>query len=420
MVTTMSIEQAKSFLKTIKNSVVYAGIGKVGAWNENDQLIPGIENAPNSREKDFNDAIFYIKTLPNHYSLAAKRHDWADGTVYTQWNPDDYELKNKPFYCINETGFIYKCLSNNGGVESTVMPDAVTPERFETSDGYIWKMVAMVPEPTAILYNDASLVPVKTLTESTPDYVPQYLSQSAAIAGTIDRIDVIHPGLKYSDQVIITIIGDGTGAKASAIRHTITGEILKVKIDDVGVGYTQATVIVTDPSNIGGAGAILHPILSPLAGHGADPERELFATNILGSIQIQGTENGFLEDSFDFRKVFLTTAPNETVNDPMYSYTIKLNLADVSGTFVKGETVKFPNTGYATVVFVGSDYIKVSSPQTIEVGQIVGATSGANANVLTIEDTRFPIGGDVLYRHYFDKRTKLSDQNIKITPKWKF
>ncbi len=564
----MSIEQAKTFLNKIKASTVYAGIGKVGAWNVADKVDESLTNSPDSLTQDLNDAILLKKTFPNHYSMAALRYDWAPDTVYAECDPSDQELSSKKFYCVNDSGIVYKCISNAGGKPSTEMPNATTPERFTTSDGYTWKLVAVIPEPISILFNNSTYIPVTTLTESTPEYAIQYASQMAAVGGTIDRIDVVQPGKKYSNQTFVRIIGDGHGAKAEPVIHAITGEILSVNIVETGFGYSFVNVFIVDPANIHGEGAIVKAIVSPAGGHGADPETELFASWVIGSVLLQGDEEGFIEGTFDFRKVFLvsdmvqptpaviqtspragytTVNPSETfqvmirattgtrakelkikttvtglafsvfdsesapygdqeqwftdagisvgfnptnytwtidfgtaktaeikasefsiyaqlndengnpifgnidaplvgntftytfdeddtvsnipqdifynnaaIDDPRYEYTIKLNLADISGTFEMGEEVSFLNGGTATVVFVGMDYIKVSSPITVMTGKINGKISGANANVTSYVGRPFGYSGVAMYQHYFDKRTKLSDQNLKLVPVFKF
>lgn len=565
--TKMAIEQAKTYLNSIRASTIYAGIGKVGAWNVADVVDPTAVDAPDSIIQDMNDAILLKKTYPGQFTLAAVRYEWEENTVYTEWNGSDQTISEKKFYCINDNGIVYKCISNNGGKPSTEMPDSTTPERFTTSDGYVWKLIAVVPEPIALMFNNSAYIPVTTLTEASPEYAVQYASQMSAVAGTIDRIDVVQPGKKYSDQTIVRITGDGYGAKAEVVRHAITGEIERINVTEGGYGYQFVVVEIVDPANLHGEGALAVAIVAPPGGHGSDPESELFATKIIGAFELQGTEEGFIDGNFDYRKIFLVSGlkqkeisvlevsprtgytfinPTETfkfwiksnkqafnlklkttnavvgtidliasqsdpyngkeeeftekgisvaydpvenmwqidfgtilnpaiqasgitlyaqiadtdgnpifgnvdaplvgntfeyeftpdntvtndpqdiftrditIDDPRYEYTVKLTLKDPSGTFVMGEPVTFINGGSATVVFIGTDYIKVSSPVAVMTGKINGTISGANANVSKIEGRSFAPNGTAVYQHYLDKHTKLSDKNLKIVPIFEF
>lgn len=299
----MSLQQARIFLNDIKKSAIYAGIGRVGEWNEND--IPSGVESPDSIVQDFRDTVLFKKTFPGQYTLAIDRYDWATGEVYAQWNDKDESLKTKQFYTINESGQIYKCLFNNNDSPSTEMPNSVSVERFETSDGYVWKLIASVPYPIALQFNNSNYSPIQTVSEPLPGYELQFASQSAAIAGTLDRVDVVQSGKKYSNQTRVFIVGDGSGAKCEPVIHAITGEIVSIKVLSHGTGYTQATVVIDDSAHVSGSEAIAVPILSPVGGHGADPEKELFSNTVLAAISLVGDESGHIKNSFDFRSLGL-------------------------------------------------------------------------------------------------------------------
>ena len=70
-------------------------------------------------------------------------------------------------------------------------------------------------------------------------------SASATISGgNITDISLDTVGSKYYIAPTITINGDGTGAKATALL-TGTGELSTISITNSGTGYTTATVIIT-------------------------------------------------------------------------------------------------------------------------------------------------------------------------------
>lgn len=65
----------------------------------------------------------------------------------------------------------------------------------------------------------------------------------------VDFISVISPGSNYSDSPVVTITGDGTGAKASAV--VVNGKINSINVDERGTGYSVAFATITDASGTG-------------------------------------------------------------------------------------------------------------------------------------------------------------------------
>jgi len=103
--------------------------------------------------------------------------------------------------------------------------------------------------------------------------------ESQAVPGTLDRIVVTNTGVDYtSGDALITITGDGTGATATATINA-RGEITSVTIVSPGTGYTFADITVTQTLGTG-SGAIFRAVASPINGHGAHAQKELFATNL--------------------------------------------------------------------------------------------------------------------------------------------
>lgn len=65
----------------------------------------------------------------------------------------------------------------------------------------------------------------------------------------IDSILINSPGQNYSDSPVVTIVGDGTGAAATAT--VVNGKINTISIDQQGTGYSAATVVITDSTGTG-------------------------------------------------------------------------------------------------------------------------------------------------------------------------
>jgi len=117
----------------------------------------------------------------------------------------------------------------------------------------------------------------------------------------------------------LTIIGDGSGAKAYTIVDNASGQISNVQIIDTGSGYSRAEAIISSNS-IHGSGATANVIISPVGGHGSDAIRELYGDKVILNVQFQGTEgvsnngNGFIPSNTEFRTIAIIKDPKLKVN----------------------------------------------------------------------------------------------------------
>ena len=130
--------------------------------------------------------------------------------------------------------------------------------------------------------------------------------ENAAIPGTIDRLEIVAGGIDYVDgDAAVTIVGDGSGAEAILDIDPDDGSILSVTITNRGTGYTFAEVTV---SGVEGAGAELVAVISPRAGHGANPQKELFATNVGFSVNLTNDSADLFLNN-DFRQIGVVKNP---------------------------------------------------------------------------------------------------------------
>lgn len=130
--------------------------------------------------------------------------------------------------------------------------------------------------------------------------------ENAAIPGTIDRLEIISGGIDYVDgDAAVAIVGDGSGAEAILDIDPDDGSILSVTITNRGSGYTFADVTITGAE---GAGAELIAVISPRAGHGANAQKELFATNVGFSVNLTN-DNADLFLNNDFRQIGVIKNP---------------------------------------------------------------------------------------------------------------
>ncbi len=145
--------------------------------------------------------------------------------------------------------------------------------------------------------------------------------ENAAIPGTIDRIEIITSGIDYIDgDASVSIVGDGSGAEAIVDVDPDDGAILSVTITNQGSGYTFAEVTIVGAE---GTGAELVAVISPKAGHGANAQKELFATNVGFSVNLTNDSADLFLNN-DFRQIGV-------VKNPLI-YDSNLNFQDSTGT----------------------------------------------------------------------------------------
>jgi hypothetical protein len=113
----------------------------------------------------------------------------------------------------------------------------------------------------------------------------------------------------------LTIIGDGSGAKAYTRVNANTGIIDSINMIDLGSGYTRAQALIT-ANAIHGTGATANVVISPVGGHGANPVRELSADKVMLNVQFKNSTsgvsangNGYIPSNTVFRTIAILKDP---------------------------------------------------------------------------------------------------------------
>lgn len=112
---------------------------------------------------------------------------------------------------------------------------------------------------------------------SGPFVVQAYTASNRTI--TVSGTWEVSAGTTFEILPRVTVTGNGTGATAKAYVDSTTNRISKVVPVDAGTGYTHATAEIVGGST--GTPAVVAPQVSPIAGHGADIERELNACYVM-------------------------------------------------------------------------------------------------------------------------------------------
>jgi hypothetical protein len=161
-------------------------------------------------------------------------------------------------------------------------------------------------------------------------------------------------GSGYTSAPTVEIVGDGTGATATAI--VIGGAVTAINITNNGSGYTLGELTITGG---GGTGAEGYPVMSPGVAHGVDPVTELgaFYVAVTTRFEYDDGDSDFIVGN-NFRQVGL-------IKNPLAANGTDINVAT---TFSALKTMQLQSA----VDLVIGDYI-------------TGSTSGAVAYIDDID-----------------------------------
>lgn len=163
---------------------------------------------------------------------ACRKIEWVSGTVYDQYE-SNADLSDKNFYVVLDNRQVYKCLNNNGGAASTVVP---TDNIQTLADGYSWHLMFIIPLGLDRKFSFQDFIPI---------YEDKLVINSATL-GSITRINVNDSGSNYAvsyddaelSYIPIFVNGDGDTNQTGIVEITeINGEITDVTISDPGSNY---------------------------------------------------------------------------------------------------------------------------------------------------------------------------------------
>lgn len=336
----MRVAVAQATLTELGTRNYYLGIGKVLPWAPtlespvaSDITPPDVIVSNTELNSVWNNAIGIKKIILNDISLAIRRIDWTSNTIYAQYDSHKENLYLDDFYVMNGNYEIYKCLFNNYGVASLDMPSG--PTLVQTmNDGYVWRYMYTVPS------GDVS----KFLMTN---YIPINIVAATPLIGELYSINIQDGGTGYSALPTITIKGDGSGATATAVLDA--GVLTEINIITPGANYTYANVVITG-SNTTPASAV--PNISVVGGHGSNIAEELYATNIIISVQLADDEEGTLLTTNDIRQAFIVKEPKTLANVPL----TLANASLITKVIINGPTTAFTQDAIVDI------YVTIPSP----------------------------------------------------------
>lgn len=406
-------EQFKESVSETANSRLFLTFGKVEPW-PNDAAPTQANSSVISFNEVWQNMIGAKLITGNDIRHVIRRIDWSANTSYDAYDHCTCSLllfnPNTDFYVVTSDWNVYKCIGNNNGSISTVMPTSVTTTATVTeADGYIWKYMYTVSPSEQLKYTTADYIPVKTLTVN--DNSRQWQVQENAIDGAIEHIKIVNPGQNYdnANNITVTITGDGRNATAIAQVNNQTNTISSIVITDPGSAYTYADVSITSTAN--GTNATARAMISPTGGHGSDPLRELGGSNLILNVRISGSENGVLPINNQYRQLAVIKDPFLFGTESISSNTVitQLTVLTLNGTSVdyqEDETV-YQGASPVAASFTGkvvywdsaNSLIKLSNTTgTPTTDLLVGAISGAARFVDSITNPMLKkYSGQLLY-----------------------
>jgi hypothetical protein len=240
---------ADNFISSFSTNKMYLMIGKADSWSgaslgqyteasPSDTAIPTPIDTTVAPFIHHNDMIAAKLINTSDVSHVVKRTDWTSGTVYTEYNHLQDDQIDQTFFVMTDQYNVYKCISNYGGVASTVKPTGQTSSIIETSDNYRWKFMYEVQQADVLKYVTTDWIPIKYLTSD--DGTPQWDVQQAAVDGALEHIDVTAGGTGY--------VNIHTGTAQGATSTTIQLSTAASTTDDV---YNSMTVYISSGTGSG-------------------------------------------------------------------------------------------------------------------------------------------------------------------------
>lgn len=267
------VELARSIHRDIlnENDYYHFTIGKTTEWD--DEEAPELPIDSDYYANQFRQNIMFTQKVSSaDICLLAKRINWIAGTTYDSYD-DNYNSDNLSysgeesldaanFYIITDENKVYKCIDNADNSPSTLKPTNTGTSVVTLGDDYKWKFLFQVSASDQTKFLTSDYIPVRKLTGS-----PLF-----DVNGAVDSIELVSGGSSYESTPSVIIVGDGSGATATAVREGSV--ITAITVTSIGSGYSFAFALITGG---GGTGA------TALVSLGADDSTPALQAAVEGS-----------------------------------------------------------------------------------------------------------------------------------------
>jgi hypothetical protein len=238
----------------------------------------------------------------------------------------------------------------------------------------------------------------------------------------ISALRIVDSGTNYS-------VGEAELVVSSAFGYgeLINGVITDINLVANGQNYTIAdAVIISDD----GSGAVIDPVVSPLLGHGSNPERELNARSLMFNVRLAYDEGDDFTISNDFRTIGLIEQPKQfsdsvevTAFSPTLSAKTGLVFADSAITgFQIDERIVGQTTGAVGTIVdilpetntirIIRDDVQSNNVDFLSNETVKGGISGVSKQLSSITESEYvPYSGNILY---INNRKNIQRSNDQI------
>lgn len=375
------LDTTNKFVNSLSDNQFYMALGRPNAWT--DDTVPATPYENDYTSHTLWENMFAMKRVDATDIIhCAPRNLWVSGTTYVEYDDQDTNIESKVYFVISANNNVYMCLKAGAGA-STTNPDTTGVQtsgviNHSGSDGYIWKYMYTVPTADVTKFLTTSFIPVRHIKEVPPGgsdtaLTNQWSVQSNAVDGAIYNMKITTAGTGYSSAPTLAIVGDGSGATATAT--VASGAITGITMTAVGSGYTHATVTVTGGSGSNGA---IRPVIGPVGGFGADPTNDLRAHYVTINSVFTGDESGTIPDSNDFRQIAVIKNPIEKANE-----TATLS---ASGSMVVGNFYKILTIGTSTDAHWATAGSTSGNPVVGEVFKAIATTSSGSGTIAQVAE----------------------------------
>tara|TARA_B110000908_G_scaffold152007_1_gene187257 strand:- start:5965 stop:7299 length:1335 start_codon:yes stop_codon:yes gene_type:complete len=424
------LNATKEFANDLLNtSNYYLFIGRTEAWPDDSVPTTPADAEYFTKTDAWQRMTAMKKVTATDIKYATPRHQWIS-QVYSEYDSKDAALESKSYYVISDNNNVYICLKA-GPSNSTKSPDLTGVQTagiidYTAVDGYIWKYLFSLSVDGATKFLTSAFIPVDHLTTD-PGVAAdtalrnQWDVQNNAVAGAFYNIKVANAGTGYTSSPTVTVVGDGTGATATA---TVSGGLLtNIAVINAGSGYNHANIVI---SGGGGSGASAYAVLPPAGGFGSDPRQELRAHYVTINVNLVYDDGaGDFIVGNDFRQIGLVRNPTDfgttTVATADTLMATKALVIALGGTFAHDSTIEGTVTGAKGIVdsYDSANGI-IKYHQTDATGFTEFSTSdyvrplgdaGAGQDVTTINNPEVtPYSGEVIFLENRTPITRAGDQ----------
>ena len=261
---------AKKVVESVKNedTNLYVYIGRPQAWPD-EQTPPNVLETLDTEYNIWHDMTAMKRVSEPDIILGFRRINWVEDTVYDEYSDQD-DLSTLDYYVYTDEKKIYKCISNNGGVPSTVKPTHTVANITKTVDGYRWKYMYTLSDSLARKFSVGDYLPV-----SEDSFI-----QSQATVGSIEHLKIISGGSGYpisasvdnDTEIPIYILGDGNEVSTATCNLvTVGGVVQSASVVNQGNGYpiapeTNIPVMIRQVSSTGAVETAFGTITTGLTG----------------------------------------------------------------------------------------------------------------------------------------------------------